>query len=116
MIRGDNHPESPILGSGKIVRRLAAILAWDISGYSALMARNEEGTHRRVGAEVARVMKDIERGKGRVFTFAGDGLMAEFTSSVEAVRCALRIQANSSRRNTKLPVRRQVLCDSLRFS
>jgi len=86
-----------------MVRRLAAVLAWDISGYSALMARNEEATHRRVGAEVARVMKGIEKANGRVFTFAGDGLMAEFPSAVEALKCALRIQADASRRNAKLP-------------
>ncbi len=109
MIIGDNHPEPPGRGAGsKIVRRLAAILAGDISGYSALMGRSEEDTHRRVGAEIARVVKDIERAKGRVFSFAGDGLMAEFPSSVEALKCALRIQADSGRRNARLPESEQI--------
>jgi adenylate cyclase len=111
MIARDNHPEPPVRGSGhRIARRLAAILAWDISGYSALMGRNEEGTHRRVGGEVARVMKEIQKAKGRVFSFAGDGLMAEFPSSVEALKCAMRIQADSNRRNTKLSA-----ADQLRY-
>ena len=91
-----------------MARRLAAILAWDISGYSALMGRNEEDTHRRVGAEITRVTKDIERAMGRIFSFAGDGLMAEFPSSVEALKCALRIQADSGRRNARLPEDEQI--------
>jgi adenylate cyclase len=104
-----NRGETPNRRTGqRIVRRLAAILAWDISGYSALMGANEEDTHRRVGEEVARVMKEIDRAKGRVFTFAGDGLIAEFPSAVEAVRCALRIQADSSRRSARLPAGEQI--------
>jgi len=109
MISGDNRPATPARRSGqKVVRRLAAILAWDISGYSAMMGRNEEGTHRRVGAEVTRIVKDIERAKGRIFSFAGDGLMAEFPSAVQAVKCALRIQAESRKRNAKLPPSEQI--------
>jgi adenylate cyclase len=105
----NKHPEPPARGAGrKVVRRLAAILAGDISGYSALMGRNEEDTHRRVGADLARVVKDIEKAKGRVFSFAGDGLMAEFPSSVEALKCALRIQADSGKRNARLPATEQI--------
>ena len=67
MVVGDNRPNAPARRSGqKIVRRLAAVLAWDISGYSAMMGRNEEGTHRRVGAEVTRVAKEVERANGRI--------------------------------------------------
>jgi len=109
MVVGDNRPGAPARRSGqKIIRRLAAVLAWDISGYSAMMGRNEEGTHRRVGAEVTRIAKDIERAKGRIFSFAGDGLMAEFPSAVEAVKCALRIGAESRKRNAKLPTNEQI--------
>ena len=105
----ENRAETPNRRTGqRIVRRLAAILAWDISGYSALMGRNEERTHRRVGEEVARVMKEIDRARGRVFTFAGDGLVVEFPSAVEAVRCALRIQADSSRRSIGVPANEQI--------
>jgi adenylate cyclase len=109
MLIGDNNPPPPSSGSRRrIVRRLAAILAWDISGYSALMGQQEELTHRRVGAEIARIAKEIERARGRVFSFAGDGLMAEFPSSVEALKCALRIQADSGRRNIRLPASEQI--------
>lgn len=87
----------------RVERRLAAILYADIAGYSALMGRSEEGTHRRVGAEFERVTREVVRQHGRTFGIAGDGLMAEFPSAVEAVRCALRIQAASARRNAKLP-------------
>jgi class 3 adenylate cyclase len=59
------------------MRRLAAIL-----GYSALMGRAEEDAHRRVGCEIHRLYRDIERADGRGFTFAGDGVMAEFPSDV----------------------------------
>jgi adenylate cyclase len=109
MAMANKHPEPPTRGAGrKVVRRLAAILAGDISGYSALMGRNEEDTHRRVGADIARVTKDIEKAKGRVFSLAGDGLMAEFPSSVEALKCALRIQSESGKRNAKLPASEQI--------
>ena len=109
MVIGDNRPDATARGSGqKLVRRLAAVLAWDIVGYSAMMGRNEEGTHRRVGVEVKRIAKDIERAKGRIFSFAGDGLMAEFPSAVEAVKCALRIRAESRKRNARLSTKEQI--------
>ena len=104
MIRGDDSSAGPARVSGrrKIERRLAAILGVDVVGYSGLMARSEEATHRRVGAEIDRLFREIEKSQGRVFTFAGDGLMAEFPSAIEALKCALRIQADGGRRNAKL--------------
>src|SRR5689334_8530280 len=72
-------------------RRLIAVLGLDILGYSILMGRGEEQVHRRVGAELERVCREAERSHGRVFTFAGDSVMAEFPSAVEALRCAMRI-------------------------
>jgi adenylate cyclase len=95
-------------GRQKIERRLAAILGADIVGYSALMGRAEEETHRRVGAEIDRVFREIEKSHGRVFTFAGDGAMAEFPSAIEALKCAMRIQADSGRRNAALPADQQI--------
>ncbi len=86
----------------EIKRRLAAVIAVDIVGYSALMAQAEEATHRRVGAEMDRLVRDIERSHGHIFSFAGDGLMAEFPSAVVALKCALNIQAESARRNARL--------------
>jgi adenylate cyclase len=83
----------------RVERRLAAILGADIAGYSLLMGRADEDTHRRVGTELDRVIRDIEKSHGRVFSFGGDGLMAEFPSAVEALKCALRIQADAAKRN-----------------
>jgi adenylate cyclase len=105
MIRGDYRPSVPrqVGGRRKVQRRLAAVLGADIVGYSALMGHAEEEAHRRVGAELDRVFREIEKSHGRVFTFAGDGLMAEFPSAIEALKCALRIHADTARRNARLP-------------
>ncbi len=81
----------------------------DIMGYSALMERNEDDTHARVGDELERFRREIEKSHGRVFSFAGDGLMAEFPSAVEALKCALRVQAEAGKRNTRLPVDQQII-------
>jgi adenylate cyclase len=62
-------------------RRLAAILAADVAGYSRLMGADEEGTHERVKAHFA-------EHRGRIVKNTGDGLLAEFASVVDAVRCA----------------------------
>lgn len=86
----------------RMERRLAAILGADIKGYSILMAADEEATHRRVGAAMARVIREVERHNGRVFFQAGDGLMAEFPSAVEALKCGLRVQCDACRRNARL--------------
>jgi adenylate cyclase len=104
MVLGDYHLSVPNPRSSqrKLERRLAAILGADIAGYSALMERNEEEAHRRVGAELERFRREIEKSHGRVLSFAGDGLMAEFPSAVEALKCGLRVQAESSKRNARL--------------
>jgi TolB-like protein/class 3 adenylate cyclase len=110
MLRDYNSAASGV-GSGRrrLERRLAAILGADIMGYSALMERSEEETHDRVGAELERFRREIERSYGRVFSFAGDGLMAEFPSAVEALKCSLRVQAESSKRNARLPADRRIM-------
>ena len=87
----------------RIERRLAAVLYADIVDFTALMQRAEEGTHRRVGTELQRMARKIERAHGRPFGIAGDALMAEFPSPAEALRCALAIHASAARRNAKLP-------------
>ena len=96
-------------GKRRVERRLAAVLAADIVGYSALMLRAEEATHRRVGTELERVFREVERAHGRTFGVAGDGVMAEFPSAVEALKCALRIHAAAARRNAKLPADEHIL-------
>jgi TolB-like protein/class 3 adenylate cyclase/Tfp pilus assembly protein PilF len=105
MLPGNQHGSVQGRGGrkGRIRRRLAAVLGADIMGYSALMARAEEDTYRRVGAECDRVVREIERAHGFVFNVAGDGVMAEFPSAIEALKCALRIQADAARRNARLP-------------
>jgi len=74
-------------------RRLAAILAADVVGYSRLMGADEEGTHARVGAlRKELVDPKIEEHQGRIVKHTGDGFLAEFPSAVDAVRCAVEVQ------------------------
>jgi len=71
------------------VRRLAAILAADVAGYSRLMGADEEGTHERLKAHRREVVDPkIREHLGRIVKTTGDGLLAEFLSVVDAVRCA----------------------------
>jgi formylglycine-generating enzyme required for sulfatase activity/class 3 adenylate cyclase len=89
---------------GASPRRLAAIVAGDISGYSRLMQLDEEGTH----ARVKRIERDliepsIAEHHGRLVKTTGDGFIAIFDSPVEAVRCGIVIQQNMVGRNTSLP-------------
>jgi adenylate cyclase len=111
MTIGDYNSAAPGPRSGRrrLERRLAAILGADIMGYSALMERNEEDTHQRVGEELERFRREIEKSHGRVFSFAGDGLMAEFPSAVEALKCSLRVQSEAGKRYARLPPDRQIL-------
>jgi adenylate cyclase len=74
-------------------RRLAAILAADVAGYSRLMGADEEGTHERVKLH-RREVADPKIGEhsGRIVKTTGDGILAEFSSVVDAVRCAAELQ------------------------
>jgi len=89
-------------------RKIAAIFAADIAGYSKLVAEDEEETLRRLGSYRA-VMDDfIARAGGRIFNTAGDAVLAEFPSAVEAVRCAIDIQESLRTRNMAYPASRQM--------
>src|SRR6195952_1329717 len=85
-------------------RRLAAIVAGDIAGYSRLMELDEEGTHSRVKRiERDLIEPSIAEHHGRLVKTTGDGFIAIFDSPVEAVRCSIVIQQNMLGRNTSLP-------------
>ncbi len=81
-------------------RKLAAILAADVVGYSRLMSHDEEGTLRRLKAHLGELVEPhIANHRGRIVKRTGDGLLVDFSSAVEAVRCAVAIQAGMADRN-----------------
>jgi adenylate cyclase len=91
------------------VRRLAAILAADVAGYSRLMGADEEGTHERLKAH-RRELVDPKIGEhsGRIVKTTGDGILAEFPSVVDAVRCAAELQRAMIDRETRMPEDRRI--------
>src|SRR5579862_7966223 len=89
-------------------RKIAAIFAADVAGYSKLVAEDEEETLRRL-ASYRQVTDDfIARYGGRIFNTAGDAVPAKFPSAVEAVRCAIDIQESLRTRNLAYPPSRQM--------
>ena len=85
-------------------RRLAAILAADVAGYSRLMGVDEEGTHERLKAHLRELVDPkIAEHHGRIVKNTGDGLLAEFSSVVDAVRCAAEIQRAMIDRDADTP-------------
>jgi adenylate cyclase len=91
---GVNLPENSIAPVAMAsTRRLAAILAADVAGYSRLMDADEEGTHERFKAHLNELIEPkIAEHHGRIVKTTGDGLLAEFPSVVDAVRCAAEVQ------------------------
>jgi adenylate cyclase len=91
--------------SGKpLERRLAAILAADVVGYSRLMGADEEGTHERLKAHFEHLVDPkIKEHRGRTVKNTGDGLLSEFASVVDAVRCAVEVQRAMTERNIDVP-------------
>src|SRR5215471_9923750 len=93
----------------RVERRLAAILAADVAGYSRLMSVDEEGTHERLKAHFHQLIHPkIEEHRGRIVKNTGDGLLAEFPSAVNAVRCAAEIQHTMMDRNAATPEDKRV--------
>src|ERR1700681_1785137 len=90
-------------------RKIAAILAADIAGYSRLVAQDEEETLRRLAMYRAVVDDFVAQWGGRIFSTAGDAALAEFPSSVDAVRCALDVQESIRARNLAHPPDRRML-------
>jgi adenylate cyclase len=83
-------------------RRLAAILAADIAGYSALRGADEARTVRDLKGHQAVVLPMVSEFGGRIIDTAGDGILAEFPSVVNAVRCAIAIQSKMAERNAAI--------------
>jgi adenylate cyclase len=90
-------------------RRLAAILAADVAGYSRLMGADEEGTHERLKAHLHELVEPkIREHRGRIVKNTSDGFLAEFASVVDAVRCAAELQRGMADRNADIPENKRI--------
>ena len=100
-LRAAEHP--------RLQRRLAAILAADVAGYSRMMSTDEEDTHFRLLAYRREVIApQVREHRGRIVKHTGDGALIEFGSVVDAVRCALDVQRIIGVRNSGLPQDRRI--------
>jgi adenylate cyclase len=91
-----------------VVRRLAAILAADVAAYSRLIEADEEGTLSRLKVLRAEIIDPIAHHKGRIVKTSGDGLLVEFASVVDALRCAAEVQTALAESNAPLPRDRRI--------
>jgi adenylate cyclase len=97
------------MATAPATRRLAAILAADVVGYSRLMGTDEEGTHQRFKAHLVELLDPkIREHHGRIVKTTGDGVLAEFASVVDAVRCAGEIQHAMADRDLDLAEERRL--------
>ena len=92
-----------------VERRLAAILAADMVGYSRLMEADETGTLARLKTHRLELIDPaIAKNKGRIIKTTGDGMLVEFHSVTDAVQCAVEIQRRMARRNADVPAAREI--------
>ncbi len=97
------------MSADPVQRRLAAILVADVAGYSRLMGEDEEGTLATLTAHLKELIEPcIAEHRGRVVKTTGDGLLAEFASVVDAVRCAVAFQEGMAERNADTPEDRRI--------
>jgi adenylate cyclase len=97
------------MADARVERRLAAILAADVAGYSRLMGVDEEGTLAALKEERTKVVDPkIAEHRGRIVKTTGDGALVEFASAVDAVRCAMEIQRAMGERNAAIPEDRRI--------
>ena len=89
-------------------RKISAILAADIAGYSRLVAEDEEETLRRLAKYRETFADLVSRSSGRIFNTAGDSILAEFGSAVDAVRCAIDVQETLRARDLAYPPSRRM--------
>ena len=94
----------------RVERRLAAILAADVAGYSRLMGQDEAGTLARLRAHRRELIDSkIAEHRGRIVNTTGDGLLIEFPSVVEAVACAIAVQRGMTERNASVPEEHRIV-------
>ncbi len=92
------------MADNRVERRLAAILAADVAGYSRLMGADEEGVLARLkAARKSLVDPTIAAHRGRIVKTTGDGMLVEFASAVDAARCAIEVQRGMAEQNTTVP-------------
>jgi adenylate cyclase len=96
------------LEAHSVERKLAAIFAADVEGYSRLMGRDEVGTLRTLTAYRVIIDRLITAHRGRIFNTAGDSLVADFASAVEAVQCAVAVQETIAKENADRPASEQM--------
>ena len=97
-------PRRTATATPRVERRIAAILAADVVGYSSLMERDEDRTLTRLKAHRKELIEPlIAEYQGRIVKLMGDGILAEFASVVDAVRCAVRIQQTMAERERNVP-------------
>ncbi len=97
------------MAEARVERRLAAILAADVAGYSRLMGVDEEGTLASLkGHRSELIDPKIAEHRGRIVKTTGDGALIEFASAVDAVRCAMEIQRVMAERNVSIPEERRI--------
>ena len=97
------------MAEGHVQRRLTAILAADVAGYSRLMGIDEEGTHKHLKTHCHELVEPkIQQHRGHIIKSTGDGLLAEFVSVVDAVRCATEIQRGMATRNADKPQEKRI--------
>lgn len=97
------------MAAERVERRLSAIFVADVAGYSRLMGADEEGTHARLNEHLrALVYPEIEEHGGRIIRSAGDGILVEFASVVNAMRCAVAIQRGMITRNIDVPAEKRI--------
>ena len=109
MTKDDARPGKASASGPSINRRLAAILAADIAGYSRLMDEDEEATVAALKGHQAVVLPLVSRYGGQVIDTAGDGILAEFASVINATECAVEIQTVMAMRNESVPQHRRML-------
>ena len=97
------------MDEARVDRRLAAIFAGDIAGYSRLMGADEEGTLHQLKAHRKELVDPkITEHRGRIVKTTGDGMLVEFVSVVDAVRCAVDIQRGMVERNASVPADKRI--------